>query len=278
MAWVPVHQSLIRHPKLIRLSVRLGMKRTDVIGHLVALWCWAMDYAPKGNLSGFLPEEIALGSEWERTPSDWVSALTAEGWLEDDGYLHDWSDYGGALVEKQKKDAKRKREERKGKPQGRPPTPEPASNGRPTDVRVTAPVDRLDREERGEREDARADDASLGNLRPEEDDAHIPSADEVKQEAAMRMIPLTYAEHYHEQCEIKHRWVTRQGRLINWRREIVAWWNRDRSTWNEKPGDGRAVEEIEADLRGLKDHPDTPENYARKSALLDELTAARQRA
>ncbi len=155
MAWVPVHQNLMRHPKLIRTAVQLGIKRVHCVGHLVSLWCWAMDYAPKGNITDFLAEEVALGSEWEGSAELWVATLYREGWVDEDGYLHDWDEYGGALIEKRKADAKRKRADRKKDSIGRPATSDVASVGRPTDIRVTAPVEYSRVEEsRGEGEDA----------------------------------------------------------------------------------------------------------------------------
>jgi hypothetical protein len=40
-------------------------------------------------------------------------------------------------------------------------------------------------------------------------------------------IPEWYCKHYHEQKEIKLSWLNGHGKLINWRREIVAWFNKD---------------------------------------------------
>jgi hypothetical protein len=40
-------------------------------------------------------------------------------------------------------------------------------------------------------------------------------------------IPEWYCKHYHEQKEIRRTWLNGHGKLINWRREIVAWFNKD---------------------------------------------------
>jgi hypothetical protein len=58
--------------------------------------------------------------------------------------------------------------------------------------------------------------------------AEMPTVDEVidhgKGGAA---IPEWYCKHYHEQKEIRRSWHNGHGKLINWRREIVAWFNKD---------------------------------------------------
>ena len=40
-------------------------------------------------------------------------------------------------------------------------------------------------------------------------------------------IPAWYCKHYHEQKEIRRSWLNGHGKLINWRREVVAWFNKD---------------------------------------------------
>ena len=40
-------------------------------------------------------------------------------------------------------------------------------------------------------------------------------------------IPEWYCKHYHEQKEIKNTWKNHQGQIINWKREILSWFNKD---------------------------------------------------
>jgi hypothetical protein len=40
-------------------------------------------------------------------------------------------------------------------------------------------------------------------------------------------IPEWFCKHYHEQKEIRRSWLNGHGKLINWRRDIVAWFNKD---------------------------------------------------
>jgi hypothetical protein len=117
--WIESHQALGRHPKLIRLAVRLQVHRAQAVGHLHYLWWWALDFAPNGNLSAFTPTEIAYGAEWPGEPDKFHDALQ-DGWLDPDGSLHDWHEYAGKLLERRNIDRERKRVHR-------------TSNGSPSD-------------------------------------------------------------------------------------------------------------------------------------------------
>lgn len=137
--WIESHQSLGRHPKLIRLAAKLKISRAQAVGHLHYLWWWAMDFAPDGDLSRFAPEEIASGAEWAQSariartrrtlcaPEVFVSALRGD-WIDADGFLHDWHQYAGKLIEKREKDRLRKRDFQRN------------SNGTPTEVAGTTPT------------------------------------------------------------------------------------------------------------------------------------------
>ena len=61
MLWLPVHTSLPRHMKLKRFSRLLNIKQAQAVGHLVMLWLWTLEVAPKGSLSDFTDAEIADG-------------------------------------------------------------------------------------------------------------------------------------------------------------------------------------------------------------------------
>ncbi len=130
MSWLESHQSLRDHPKKDRLAELLyeGSVPADVadnaaIGLLHRLWWWALDYAPRGDLSGFSARQIAKGCCWSGDPGLLLEALKEAGFVErESGTLHDWDDYGGRLAEKREADAERKRRVRR------------TSGGRPADV------------------------------------------------------------------------------------------------------------------------------------------------
>ncbi len=65
--------------------------------------------------------------------------------------------------------------------------------------------------------------------------------------------------------------------MIDWARELPRWWSQSRASWKETATDGRTPGEIEADLAALNAIQETPEIYAKKSRLIDELLLARKR-
>lgn len=103
MAWIESHQSLLRHKKTNRLVALLDVDRFKLIGHLHALWWWALDNVPAdGDLGDLSNAEIALAAEWPGPADDWVTALEESGFIDttpDGRFLHDWYDYAGRLIE-----------------------------------------------------------------------------------------------------------------------------------------------------------------------------------
>jgi len=154
MAWIESHQTLRAHPKTRKAARALDIPPVHVIGHLHALWHWALDLADDGDLSKFDADDLAIGAEWEGDPQQFVDALVdcgfggGPGFLERDGaygdpedgltgalVLHDWWAYAGKLVSRRQRDRKRKSEARSDT------TPEDVrgtSNGQAQDVGRTA--------------------------------------------------------------------------------------------------------------------------------------------
>jgi hypothetical protein len=121
MAWLEIHQEVVRHRKTKRLARLLGVGRPQAVGHLIFLWTWAFDYAPSGDLSAFEGVEIAEESGWEGDPETFVSALQSSGYMDGDmehWYLHDWEVYAGRLLTKRAANAQRARDARQRKPDG----------------------------------------------------------------------------------------------------------------------------------------------------------------
>ena len=152
MAWIESHQTLMNHPKTRKAARLLDVQRVQVIGHLQALWWWALDYAQDGDVTDFDPADIADAVEWLGEPDVLIQALLdcgtggKHGFLERTGegrlVIHDWDDYTGKLIDKRKRDAERKRSERRPLDAAAPSTIEEMdqtedralSNGHPTDI------------------------------------------------------------------------------------------------------------------------------------------------
>jgi len=117
MAWLEAHQDLRDHPKTKRAARTLGISRPQMIGHLLCLWWWCLDYAQDGNLTDFDNADIADAAEWDGEPDDFVNALLTCGPADRSGFLtnddglrvNDWSQYGGKYITKRNQGRDRQR-------------------------------------------------------------------------------------------------------------------------------------------------------------------------
>src|SRR5512141_1120985 len=103
MAWIESHQSLGRHPKLLRLSMELRIHKAQAVGHLKYLWWWSLDYAPTGDLSAFTSAEISAAAEWPGDPVKFHEVLKMIGWIDPSNCLHDWEEYSGSYFSSRKR-------------------------------------------------------------------------------------------------------------------------------------------------------------------------------
>jgi hypothetical protein len=116
MAWIESHTNLARHPKTRRLCRILNLSVPAAVGHLHLFWHWVLEFAPSGILEGYSAEDIADGAYWTGDPDQFIEALIAAGFLENDGgmlVVHDWRDYAGRLLadRERKRSARRANEE-----------------------------------------------------------------------------------------------------------------------------------------------------------------------
>ena len=110
--WLELHIGLRDHPKTARLRRRLGVSLPAAIGHVVLVWTWAVRYAPNGDLSRFDPDVIADAAGWDDDPGQFVRAMIAAGFLDEDLAIHDWDAYAGRLLDRREANARRMREAR----------------------------------------------------------------------------------------------------------------------------------------------------------------------
>lgn len=118
MAWIESHQSLGRHPKLLRLASELRISSAQAIGHLQYLWWWTMDYAENGDLGEYDDRTIAGAAEWTAEAEPFVEALVRSGWLDErevedengETYpayrIHNWDRYVGRLLDQRETSTK----------------------------------------------------------------------------------------------------------------------------------------------------------------------------
>ena len=117
MAWLEAHQELRDHPKIKRAARMLGINRPQMIGHMLCLWWWCLDYAEDGDLTDFDRADIADAADWQGEPDDFVEALLNCGPADRPGFLtngdgikvNDWDEYGGKYIAKRNQSRDRQR-------------------------------------------------------------------------------------------------------------------------------------------------------------------------
>ena len=119
MAWLEAHQELRDHPKTKRAARLLNIGRPQMIGHMLCLWWWCLDYAETGSLANFDRADIADAAGWEGDPDLFIEALVncgtsgRPGFLVDDGdslSVNDWAEYGGRYITKRNQGRDRQRQ------------------------------------------------------------------------------------------------------------------------------------------------------------------------
>lgn len=153
VAWLESHQSLGDHPKTRKAARLLGIGTPQLVGHLMYLWWWALDYAEDGDIGKFSDDDIAFAARWDGDAVQFARALVECSFGEGAGFIdrrgdqpqiHDWWEYAGKLIEKRRADAERKRIGRTTEPP-RPTATTPVSVqrmsvGHPADGSATAYV------------------------------------------------------------------------------------------------------------------------------------------
>lgn len=118
--WIQIYSNLVTHPKTARLAKELKLQSSftspavTAAGILVAIWTWAIQNAPDGDLSDVPNETIADACRWKKDATELVDALIASEYLDYDGatlLLHDWDDYT-LQIQDLFEDAKQKHRER----------------------------------------------------------------------------------------------------------------------------------------------------------------------
>lgn len=108
--WIKTSVSLPRHPKTRSAAALLGVSIAEMVGRLIMLWTYALEFYPDGIFPS--KAEIIYAVEWEGDSDSFISALLSAGghqagFIEigngDSYYLHDWSDYSGMLDGSRKK-------------------------------------------------------------------------------------------------------------------------------------------------------------------------------
>ena len=112
--WIKVEPAIVNHPKTRQLAKFWGCHPYQVVGFLVALWGYCVEYQEDGNVDG-LPSDVLEEFAAPCCPASGTvrDVLQQVGLVDADGRLHDWDEYTGELIERRRKDRERKRLERR---------------------------------------------------------------------------------------------------------------------------------------------------------------------
>lgn len=90
------------HPKTLDLASRLDVELPTAIGYLELLWAFTGKKAPQGNIGKWPDGAIARACYWMGTPSIFIEALRASGFVDHHGehriVVHDWQEHAPRWV------------------------------------------------------------------------------------------------------------------------------------------------------------------------------------
>lgn len=110
LMWIQLKQSVFTHRKTVAVAEALDMEEVHVVGHLGALWTWALDNASDDGVIDASVRTIEKAAYWGGARGAFVAALVEAGYLHvvDGGYsVHAWDTHIGALLEKRAANAAR---------------------------------------------------------------------------------------------------------------------------------------------------------------------------
>lgn len=97
MAWIKSEESIVNHPKTLKLASDMEWCVDQTIGKLHRFWYWCLNYAPTGDLRGYNDAVLAGSVGLEPTSAHrFVTAMVASGWIDRDSdvfRVHDWIDH-----------------------------------------------------------------------------------------------------------------------------------------------------------------------------------------
>jgi len=110
--WIELHQSVFTHRKTMKAADLLDLPEVYVVGHLTALWTWALDNAQDGVIEAS-PRILARACQWTGDPAALLQGLIGAGFLmesEPGRYeIQNWHEYAGKLMDRREKNAERQK-------------------------------------------------------------------------------------------------------------------------------------------------------------------------
>jgi hypothetical protein len=263
-----VHPELISHWKYRLFKQELGTP--DALEYLLCLWgkCQTMKRGENWGRVG--PEYVEATLNWTGPPGKLFDAL-AKRYCDKAGWLHldkrrnvivtGWEEHNKSLLNRWENGAK-----------GGRPASKPAANLQ-VNRRITGTKPAANLPQTSTGLDLTGDDvrgSTADSARAPFPEAVIPSVEEIiAHGAGPAGIPPEFCRHYHTQKQIKKTWTNGRGVAVDWKLEVLSWWQKDRHTWQSKnpPGAGHDVDQLQAQL-------DTERDPAKRRELREKIRKA----
>ena len=116
MAWIQLDQSLKTDKRTLKLQRLLSISSTYAMGVVSALWLWALDQAPDGDISDIEGDDIAVICDYPANADDsLLNALISSGFIlacDSKRIIDGWDELTGRLMAKReiKKEKDRERQ------------------------------------------------------------------------------------------------------------------------------------------------------------------------
>lgn len=270
-----IHPNLLQHPKfqMFKRGLKL-LRKYDALEYLLRLWSHCQTKQLGENWGPRSVEYVEVVADWDGEPGKLFELLNKPfcdkpGWIHIDSgnvIITGWNEHNEYLVNAWENGRKGGRPPKTaGKPAVNQPVTPPKTAGKPAAKAIGVTRGSVESgigsEELGE-----------GPGSPLADSlAHIPTVAEVIAFGnGPSGIPEAYCRHYHAKCEEQHRWI-KNGRLIDWKKELPRWWAADRATFRfDKKTAAPDVEQLRAEL----DAETNPEKRAELRQKIKNLTEA----
>lgn len=102
MAWIESHTKTVKHHKVLRMAMKIGIKPAHLIGHLHCLWWNVLELREDGDISVWTAKEVATYAEYEGKAEDFDKALDDERFtirINGRRLINDWLDYAGRYLQ-----------------------------------------------------------------------------------------------------------------------------------------------------------------------------------
>lgn len=102
MSWIRLESGYHRHSKVYDFAEALGERTAGY--YLTVLWGWVAESHEDGDVSSVSDKRLAEMADYRGDAAVFCDALRQCGFLDEDGFIHNWERWQGAFMRKREKD------------------------------------------------------------------------------------------------------------------------------------------------------------------------------